>query len=314
MAWLDDRIWAHPKVTDITDAAFRAWVYAIAYSSGFGTRGVLTHGQQRRIGATPKVRRQLLEFGLWEQHGDDGSIHIHDWEDHNSTRDERREKDRQRKRRERAAARAATNAQTADELGSNTRKTAKRPQDSPPDSPQDADEDAPQDVRALKVVKEEKKNNSSSNYNRRARGAAAEEEHEEPHGALLDALKAAGWSPAQLDRARSDVERASAWLDLARAEARDNVGGFAWSGFQSGAWPAREQGANGAHDLRPLLDVAEGLVRSWALQPAFDERELVLELADLEKRRHETIAQADAQRLLGLFRTMRSEHHVERAV
>ena len=39
MAWVDDRIWCHQKLADLSDRAFRVWVNGIAYSSGFQTKG-----------------------------------------------------------------------------------------------------------------------------------------------------------------------------------------------------------------------------------------------------------------------------------
>lgn len=102
MAWLDERIWCHPKFTELSDRAFRVHVSALAYSSGFNCRGALTAGQQKVIGSTPKLRRELIAARLWEDKGG-GSIEIHDWKEHNERRDNRREADRERKRQERLA-------------------------------------------------------------------------------------------------------------------------------------------------------------------------------------------------------------------
>jgi hypothetical protein len=103
MAWVDDRIWCHPKFTDLTPAAFASYVKALAYCSGMSTGGVLSSGQQTLLGSTSKVKQELLEAGLWDHVGPNGTVKIHDWEDHNSKRDERRRKDRERKRLLRAA-------------------------------------------------------------------------------------------------------------------------------------------------------------------------------------------------------------------
>src|SRR4051794_16410568 len=103
MAWIDDRIWCHPKVVNVSDAAYRAFVNGIAYPTGFSTRGRLSGGQQRIIGSTDAIKAELVEAGLWDVEGDDG-VAIHDWDEHNSKRDARREADRERKRTARAAA------------------------------------------------------------------------------------------------------------------------------------------------------------------------------------------------------------------
>lgn len=94
MAWIDDRIWCHPKISDISDAAFRAWINGIAYSFGFHTRGKLTSAQQRLVGATPRIGRELTVAGLWEENGD--GIFIHDWNVHNGKAEQRAQKERLR--------------------------------------------------------------------------------------------------------------------------------------------------------------------------------------------------------------------------
>lgn len=97
MAWVDDRVWCHDKIVDLSDKAFRVWVHGIAYSSGMGTKGHLSTAHQRLIGTTPKIRAELMAADLWDANGSDGVV-IHDWDEHNGKRDERRAKDRERKR------------------------------------------------------------------------------------------------------------------------------------------------------------------------------------------------------------------------
>lgn len=116
MAWVDDRIWCHPKFADLSPAARWLWVCGVTYSSGFATKGALSRGQQQTIGTTKKTLVELVQAGLWEPL-EDGSVQIHDWDEHNSKRDERRAKDRERKRRERTQARMSEGqsaGQTAD--------------------------------------------------------------------------------------------------------------------------------------------------------------------------------------------------------
>lgn len=105
MAWLDNRIWAHPKIRDVPRATRWEYAAALAYASGFGTKGVLTAGQLKAIECTPRDRELLIRVGLWEDasaDGNDGAIRIHDWDDHNGKSDAKREADRKRKRAERA--------------------------------------------------------------------------------------------------------------------------------------------------------------------------------------------------------------------
>lgn len=103
MAWIDDRIWCHPKTVGLSAAAFAAYVKGIALSSGLSTSGHLNAGHQSMIGATAKVRTELVDAGLWDVNGAAPAVSIHDWDEHNSKRDARRAADRDRKRRLREA-------------------------------------------------------------------------------------------------------------------------------------------------------------------------------------------------------------------
>lgn len=114
MAWLDDRAWCHPKLVALSDKAHRVHINAISYSSGMGLRGVLGASHQRLMGATPAIRRELVDAGVWDDL--DSDIRIHDWDAHNLKRDERKQRDRERKRADRSV---------------------ERPQERPQDSPQD---------------------------------------------------------------------------------------------------------------------------------------------------------------------------------
>lgn len=100
MAWIDDRIWCHPKFAAASKPARWSYVAAIAYSTGFRTKGVLTDEQLKLIGATAKERAELVSSGLW--HELSNGISINDWHEHNSKRDAKRDSDRDRKRRQRA--------------------------------------------------------------------------------------------------------------------------------------------------------------------------------------------------------------------
>lgn len=101
MAWIDDRIWCHPKTAGLSGNAFATYVKGVAYSSGMGTSGYLDPGVQKLIGSTAKVRAELVAASLWDENGDGRSVVIHDWDEHNEKRDERRQRDLERKRRAR---------------------------------------------------------------------------------------------------------------------------------------------------------------------------------------------------------------------
>lgn len=102
MAWVDDRIWCHPKFTDLRADAFKLYVCGVAYSTGFGTGGHLSPGQLKTLGSTARDRRALTAAALWHD-ADDGGIDINDWLEHNGKRDARRAADRERKREARKA-------------------------------------------------------------------------------------------------------------------------------------------------------------------------------------------------------------------
>ena len=98
MAWIDDRLWGHPKVAPIPDKAFRVYVNGLAYSAGMGLGGKLEPAHQALIGSTAGTRKALVAAGLWDENGDGKSVLIHDWDEHNGKRDARRAADRERKR------------------------------------------------------------------------------------------------------------------------------------------------------------------------------------------------------------------------
>jgi hypothetical protein len=87
----------------LSDKAWRLWANSISFSSGMGTKGVLTVEQQQLVRSTRAARSELIAAGLWDEL-DNGVIRIHDWDEHNSKRDERRERDRERKRSARLSA------------------------------------------------------------------------------------------------------------------------------------------------------------------------------------------------------------------
>ena len=99
MAWTDDRLWCHPKYVGLSWRAKAVLRHGFEYAGGMGTRGRLTLAAQQMIGASTVTRRELVHAGWWEPNGDSSTVVIHDWDDHNGRRDEKRAKDRERKRR-----------------------------------------------------------------------------------------------------------------------------------------------------------------------------------------------------------------------
>lgn len=88
MAWLklDDGFAQHPKVFELSDAAFRAHVAALCYAGRFLTDGFLSSAVARglTVTATPKVLAELVRSGLWEDAA--GGYQIHDFLHYNPSR------------------------------------------------------------------------------------------------------------------------------------------------------------------------------------------------------------------------------------
>lgn len=107
MTWikLDDSCPHHPKLVGLPDAAFACWVRGICYSSLYLTDGLVPTAALRQVG-TPKAAAELVIAGLWVVV--EGGWRIHDYEDHQSSRDDvldRRDKARERQQRHRAVTR-----------------------------------------------------------------------------------------------------------------------------------------------------------------------------------------------------------------
>ena len=85
MAWLrlDDRFAHHPKVAHLTDKAFRAHVQTMLYCAEYDTDGLIPPTSFRLTGATPKVREQLVEAGLWDENEEKSALFVHDWRVYN---------------------------------------------------------------------------------------------------------------------------------------------------------------------------------------------------------------------------------------
>ena len=74
---LDDGFDENPKLEEISDAAFRAYVRALCYAGRNLTDGHLPARRVQSI-AAPKVLRELVAANLWEKNGDGGYV-IHDY-------------------------------------------------------------------------------------------------------------------------------------------------------------------------------------------------------------------------------------------
>lgn len=283
MAWLDDRIYAHPKIRNVPRATRWSYAAALAYSSGFGTKGVLTDGQLKAIECTKRDRELLIKVGLWEDAGR-GAIRIHDWKDHNGKRDQRREADRLRKRAARAkdaetsAGHNADKPQTDDAVSAG--QTVDRPRAPARRRPPDDGSD--------RVTYEGLDTNGAGNRSSETRAAEAPEpplaSPTPPAQNELDAAAADELEkhlddlaiPGSLrDTARTEPRRA---LAVARYTIANHAGGaYFRTVFESGDWPANPD-SNGK-PTKSAYQRAETLIRN--VGKTLDDHELDRELDDL---------------------------------
>lgn len=87
MTWLrlDGTFPTHSKISERSDAAFRAHVEGLCHAALHLTDGHVPPGVLRRF-ATSKVRRELVAAGLWND-APDGGIWIHDYLAYQPSRD-----------------------------------------------------------------------------------------------------------------------------------------------------------------------------------------------------------------------------------
>lgn len=87
MTWakLDDDFPNHPKVTDLSDGAFRLHVTAICYAAKWNTFGEITPKAFRTLGGRQKFADELHDANLWETTSRGGWA-IHDFEVYNPPR------------------------------------------------------------------------------------------------------------------------------------------------------------------------------------------------------------------------------------
>lgn len=76
----------HPKVVNLSDDAFRAFIGGLCYCNHYLTDGRIPAGAVRRLVHRRAVAVELVKAGLWDQNGD-GMI-VHDFLDYQPTRSE----------------------------------------------------------------------------------------------------------------------------------------------------------------------------------------------------------------------------------
>lgn len=210
MSWLrlDDGFAQHPKVADLTDREFRAWVKLLLYCARYRTEGDVTEAALRELGVGKAARDTFVSVGLLDV--EETEWHVHDWSSYNPsdpTNADRQARFRAKRRQKRNG-------------GSNGERNAES-------NGPDRYGNGPSRVGApaRPVPSSPSVTGSSSTTT------------EDPVPAAAPELEALGWRDWQIERAALDPDRAQAWVEAAKTRANGNPGGYAWSGFDSGDWP-----------------------------------------------------------------------------
>lgn len=93
MSWikLDDQIFTHPKVVDLSKDAKLLYLAGLCYCGAQLTDGLITNGATRILLATIEANCEaiasLVDAGLWETN-EAGGYRVHDYLEHQSSRDE----------------------------------------------------------------------------------------------------------------------------------------------------------------------------------------------------------------------------------
>jgi hypothetical protein len=204
MAFLDDRLWVHPKWRLLDAEAFRVGIYGLCYAHGFVTRGYLTPVDFLTLDADDDLVAQLVDCGIWDplddsggvtvrdghavRHALDNGVRIHDWEQYND--DERAahkrklSADRQRRKRDRDATGHApvTHSHAGNNAGVTSQVTRDIERDVTRDLARARDESESESERSTYPLTPAKRGTRVSKQNPRALGSnprAADERHHE---------------------------------------------------------------------------------------------------------------------------------------
>jgi len=77
----------HPKVFELSDAAFRAHVRGMCWCAKYETDGYVTARIATQL-AQGELLEELVRWRLWERDGEDGSVRIRDFLEYNPSREE----------------------------------------------------------------------------------------------------------------------------------------------------------------------------------------------------------------------------------
>lgn len=84
---VDVQLPEHPKVEELSDKAFRTLVELWCYCGRNRTDGLVTEKRWKASG-TPRARAELVKLGLAEPMGLGGGVVMHDYLDHQRSRQE----------------------------------------------------------------------------------------------------------------------------------------------------------------------------------------------------------------------------------
>lgn len=286
MSWLrlDDGFAQHPKVADLSDREFRAWVKLLLYCARYRTGGDITPAALRELGIGKATKDAFLDVGLLDI--DDGELSVHDWSSYNPSDPSNAERQARFRAKRQAKGNGTSNADRnaisndPDRYGNGPSRVG-APARPVPSSPSTAD--------------------SSSTST------------EDPVPAAVELLKDLGWRDAQIDEALSvegDLSRARAWAEHAKAHADTNPGGYALTGFRSGDWPT-ERTTEQEEQKMNVVDACQSFIESIAWDETFDQRAMLDEFGRIERgRRTEgALTQGDRQGLLEQWAATRQDRY-----
>ena len=79
MSWvrIDDKAWAHPKLSSLSGNAVRLWLWALCWCNQQESDGRIPSSVLRLLGGCGREAKELVESGLWEEA--DGGWQVHDY-------------------------------------------------------------------------------------------------------------------------------------------------------------------------------------------------------------------------------------------
>lgn len=309
MSWvkIDDHIDEHPKVAQAGPLGLALFVASLAYcnrnlTDGYIPRSValtllefshpdqdgnplpisVTNGMQGHDITAHDVIETLVDLHLWKTVR--GGYRVHDYHDYQPTKARvlaEREAARNRMQNKRNSRGSQEQPENFTGSSSDVRGKFNFPVPVPNPTPQDQDLPA-------------------------AAGPGPTQPDDTPAAAdpdLHQRLRDLDFGDQETAAALAEPVRAWAWIHHAEHHATDSIGGYAWTNFQRGGWPAEQPD----HDKPrlPLMDIARSTVTAYAAQ--YPDEALLDEIDKIERKRDEHLTDEQRAELLELAHERRQQ-------